>query len=805
MKTSSRKAPASLRGSTLVGVVIFTGVILILIHSILSWSVTERRLNARNALRLESRNAAEALAEYGFSQIRQKFEARSTFSLAPDGTDALQMPPSAFWTGSNIDVGQSELIGGTIETVTSPGSSLYYVDPADPNNEFDPLKGKWVFRRDVAVVARAIVNPPTGLSGGAVTSYVTERISVRGAPLFAHAIFYNMDLEIFPGPTMNIYGPVHANGNIYVSSQGNSLNFRGTVTASGHVYHAWKSNFPGTKGTGNESLGTTPVRFLNRSGDLVDMKSGSTWKDSLMGTAYNYGAANPANSDFRSYASQTWHGNLQTASHGISNYTPVAIGRYEEDPTPTDGVDNSNNSGRAIIEPSNYPVSGDPNYDRKMEIEAQKYANDAGIYVKVNPQTQQIVSITSRSKSDPTKNKVLVSSATTDYKGIFKYNVFELEPTSSTSGSLTPPTATGSGTTKTTTATQTKVDNYKVKKGMYDRRRNKGVDLLEIDIGKLKDAVTEMAKAPGSRDAAKAIGDTPTDTSGTGALMTSDWTGIIYIEVEGGPTTGATDGSTIAETIAPTTPGGVGVRIVNGKRQVPSYGTSNEGLTIATNAPMYVKGSYNADGSTSSGGSDWTQSSANKPETGEVPAALAADAITLLSEGFNDENTFKEKATTTTTVSQKWKKVGSNWVQDGAPTTSVSTSTVDESSVKPGSSGEVEVAAALLMGLTPTYKDGVATSSGGAHNFPRFLETWNHATWIRGSLVSLFESRAATEPWSTAYYGPPTRNWGFNDLFRQGRFPPGTPRVMSYRRVDFTDLNASQYTAVKSSFGWTYP
>ncbi|MBI5766287.1 MAG: hypothetical protein HZA93_00715 [Verrucomicrobia bacterium] len=47
----------------------------------------------------------------------------------------------------------------------------------------------------------------------------------------------------------------------------------------------------------------------------------------------------------------------------------------------------------------------------------------------------------------------------------------------------------------------------------------------------------------------------------------------------------------------------------------------------------------------------------------------------------------------------------------------------------------------------------------------------------------------------------PNRLWGFNELFNQGRFPPLTPRVMSYRRVDFNDLDRTTYNAVKASWG----
>ena len=51
------------RGSALVTVIIFSCVLLALVASVMQWSLTERRLNSRNASWLEARNAAEAAAE----------------------------------------------------------------------------------------------------------------------------------------------------------------------------------------------------------------------------------------------------------------------------------------------------------------------------------------------------------------------------------------------------------------------------------------------------------------------------------------------------------------------------------------------------------------------------------------------------------------------------------------------------------------------------------------------------------------------------------------------------------------------
>jgi hypothetical protein len=55
---------------------------------------------------------------------------------------------------------------------------------------------------------------------------IKERIRVLETPLVQYFIFYGQtgnaaDLEIFPGPELNMWGRIHSNGNIYIGSSGN--------------------------------------------------------------------------------------------------------------------------------------------------------------------------------------------------------------------------------------------------------------------------------------------------------------------------------------------------------------------------------------------------------------------------------------------------------------------------------------------------------------------------------------------------------------------------------------------------------
>jgi hypothetical protein len=259
------------RGSAFITVLLFTFMLTTIIASMLQWSLSERRLNMRNSYWLEARNGAEALAEYGASQLDTQFKSQaSPPTFNPTGTNALALPATSFFSGSLIDSAAYtsshttglQLVAGDAVLIPAAANALYYIDGNDPNNRQDPMKNQWVYRRDVQIVASATVIPPNG--GKPVTARVSQTVMVRGAPLFSHAIFYSAnDLEIFPGPVMNIYGPVHCNGNIFMSSQGtNSLTFNGPVSMTGNIYHAWSNSNTAAEGTGSEALKEGAVNFL---------------------------------------------------------------------------------------------------------------------------------------------------------------------------------------------------------------------------------------------------------------------------------------------------------------------------------------------------------------------------------------------------------------------------------------------------------------------------------------------------------------------------------------------------------------
>jgi hypothetical protein len=786
------------RASALVTVLLFCFLLFTLIGSLMRWSATERGLSDRSAALIEARNAAEAVAEYGAFQVVAAFNSRMNPTFEAGGQTPVAFPTAvaaSFFTGSHVDPSSISLRAGGVQQV--PTSALYYIDPNDPNNTFDPMVGRYVFRRDVVILAKVTVTPTGG--GPPINAYVKQKVSMRGAPLFAYAVFYSCnDLEINASPKMDIYGPVHVNGNLFPGPVGSgALTFYGPVTVAGHVFHAWRGTSNTAQQGGSNISASTAVNFAtDPTGTIVaNMRtSNGVWNDSTMGASSSteglealLALVTPARSaSFVTYASQTWKGKLLTAAMGIQPYNPMGyteiVGRdavtgrdiLATDPIADDGAKVGTGAGyghgygpHSLIEPPlANPAAGDPYRAAKLAIEEQKFANKAGLYIRVVVSASNVATITlfGDPRSAPAGTAAANLGPNDGIKlGTVPSNLIQFIPYAYVSSSKT------------------------VSTGMYDRHEDKGVNLVQINMATLKTALTNMTGSGKTAGADILAADNKTKW-GQGSVGGYDpfvsgstgWNGGVYVEVTSSSSnlTGVllangkvTKGSSLtpADTLAP-----------NGV----------EGLTIATGAPIYVLGNFNADGVISTAAAT---NSALYPDDGrtggtanpsvQTPVALAGDAITVLSANFFGT------ASSTNLAPYTGGSVTKN------PTTSSASKSFNDST--PSVAASVEIAAAFISGTNPTSptSSGTQQYSGGLHNMPHFLENWGTRTVaIRGSLVSLYNSRVATGAWSNDYYSAPVRQWGFDKTFSNGVFPPICPQVISHRRVDFTYLaNAAEY------------
>lgn len=170
----------------------------------------------------------------------------------------------------------------------------------------------------------------------------------------------------------------------------------------------------------------------------------------------------------------------------------------------------------------------------------------------------------------------------------------------------------------------------------------------------------------------------------------------------------------------------------------------NGGLTVTSDNPVYIQGDYNTGASAGVlPASDAATSDPTNPTVSgytRQPALVAGDAVYVLSNSWQNANSFTDIST----------RVASN--------TTVNT--------------------AILAGNVPSANNNY---SGGAENFPRFMENWSGTTFTYyGSMVELYNSQQATGTWGKGnVYNPPTRQWYFDTNFYTNP-PKGSLMLANY-------------------------
>lgn len=181
------------------------------------------------------------------------------------------------------------------------------------------------------------------------------------------------------------------------------------------------------------------------------------------------------------------------------------------------------------------------------------------------------------------------------------------------------------------------------------------------------------------------------------------------------------------------------LRIINGYTIDPNV--FPKGLTIATNLPAYILGDFN-------------KHSDDEPDDWR-PVLVAADALTLLSNAFDDtESTWQSISSLTSTS------------RDADPT---------------------HYRFALITGDVSTSPGGGNQSTkwgGGINNFPRFIEDWKDSVpcELYGSMVIGFRSVFHRQKYRLAggtsggVYNAPRRDWFYDINFDViSNQPPGAP------------------------------
>jgi hypothetical protein len=240
------------------------------------------------------------------------------------------------------------------------------------------------------------------------------------------------------------------------------------------------------------------------------------------------------------------------------------------------------------------------------------------------------------------------------------------------------------------------------------------------------------------------------------------------------------------------------LKLVNGGRgNLPANGT--QGLTVASETPVYIEGNYNAcTNAASNQGNTFAPACVGGVGFGTVPAvdhvsaAVIADSVTFLSNAWNDIRSF---------LNPHDAGLGAlGRAADGCAANAGGCDAQSRPWARQATTTWYRLGIISGKGLNfpranvnPTARDHTDFGTdGGAHNFLRFIENWGGAVLnYRGSLISFYTSRqgVGTYKCCSIVYGAPTRGYNFDaEFLNPNLLPPRTPMFRDINTLTFRQI-----------------
>jgi hypothetical protein len=145
--------------------------------------------------------------------------------------------------------GNKELVEAASNYAPIPTEGTFTVNGLTSNYVITPVGAQKI---GAAIEGLKSIEQMYSISANSETNgmhkHVEKLVNVTQIPLFQFAIFYDKDLEILPGPSLTIHGPVHSNGDLYLGAGATLTLDTQYVRAVGHIYRRRKDD--GTPTTG---------------------------------------------------------------------------------------------------------------------------------------------------------------------------------------------------------------------------------------------------------------------------------------------------------------------------------------------------------------------------------------------------------------------------------------------------------------------------------------------------------------------------------------------------------------------------
>lgn len=622
-------------------------------------------------------------------------------------------------------------------------------------------------------------------TGSGVYCALQEEVSIDYSTLGDYAAFYEGDLEAHPGATMSFVGKVHSNADLYL---GGSLQFDRNLTCVGSFYNKRKN-------TGAANGTSVKIRFGND-----ENYGNASEKDSnaLKNTYGTYGGKSryidsELGSAWLTQASLYYGGAVRTGENGVTKLKPPI------------SVDDDNHT---IIERPVHP--GTPGYNANTE--SQKFSNKAAITIRVlsdgsftayDRRGNSIVDCFTPAKLTGNKNASTMHYEMSE-SGQFQtsnhfYDKRERKPMAPVDLYLDKILASPAIRNVLYEFT----DNDEIDPGIIYVMRDEPepyLDITERDVvtqeiigreevqlyktnsityylstaTRVNNGTTTFGSTSTTSETTlknymgsstkKKVGDTntktTTTTSGTGKRKTTTTTTVTYTITDVKVDTklvgtqinniysNVTQHIAVTNACVPVQPC-LRIRNASDFSSIPN----GLGLSIATDLPVYVEGSFNTGGKAGSAG------------TTSIPhsALVAGDAVTMLSRNWQDAWS-----------QPKWTEYRNHDSSTVAPPRNVNTTRIPSDTTFNG---------IIMTGNVPTAG---TTYSGGLENIFRFMEYWSGKTYnFNGSIICMWDSEIACGIQPSTYnsgstgqeqdaYEAPTRKWGYARME-----PPGIPTLFS--------------------------
>jgi hypothetical protein len=256
MKKRLKQPKRSDRGYALLITIVFVGIALLLLGSVMNWTNSSAIQTERNNLFNMSTAAAEADTEFVIAQMTRDFFNQS---LQPTNYYIPLYITAANQTNYNwpVKFSFSDGAGNANQTSVSTVPVNYTTNWTVITAVNSAYIGLWAAVANCTVISTATpINQPYS-----VPATVQQQFQLCSIPIFQFAIFYNMNMEICPGANMTINGKTHVNGQIW-ADPGTSLTFKDMVeTTTNNIIYSRNTNDDPQANTANPT-----VIYLNPNG-----------------------------------------------------------------------------------------------------------------------------------------------------------------------------------------------------------------------------------------------------------------------------------------------------------------------------------------------------------------------------------------------------------------------------------------------------------------------------------------------------------------------------------------------------------